>query len=196
MNRITLIAATTAAFVSLAEVRAIDVVDGQTNVLLDTELLASAAMLDLSGVSDDVIVPGEVLGEGTVAFGINPRDEGMAPTTFSYEAGLASFSGTIEHIGSVFFNDDVVEVGDFSIGYDVGRVSDATGASGFFVESTTGIAAILFDLEITTPDPVASTSQLQVYGELLVSPEFAAFLLDQGLAAADLTGADVGDAFV
>jgi hypothetical protein len=169
-----------------------DVVGGQTSVLLDTNTLSAAASLDLSGVAGDTIAPGE-LGAGSVAFPINPRDAASLPTTFSYDAGLANFGGTIEHTGSVLFNSDTVEVGNFTIGFDANR---ATGNnSGFFVESTTGIAAILFDVEAPS-GLVADGTGLQITANLLVSPEFAGFLTDNGLASTNLTGADVGDAFV
>ena len=169
-----------------------DVVAGQTNVLLDTDALSAAASLDLSGVAGPVIAPGD-LGAASVAFPINARDAVSLPTTFSYDAGLASFSGAIEHTGSVLFNNDTVEVGNFTIGFDAGRAGGAN--SGFFVESTTGIAAILFDIE--TPSAVSADALgLEITANLLVSPEFATFLLDNSLASSDLTGVDVGDAFV
>lgn len=159
---------------------------GQTSVLLDTATLSSVG-LDLSGVSSDVIVPGE-LGADSVAFGVNSRTDTPA-TTFAYEIfDLAPFSGTIEHLGSVFFNANTIEVGDFSIGFDAGRAGGAN--SGFFVESTTGIEAILFDVENPTSlDP--GDSELIIEANLLVSAEFADVLGDSGL-----TGADVGDARV
>lgn len=159
---------------------------GQTSVLLDTTTLSSVG-LDLSSVSADVIVPGE-LGADSVAFGINSRSDSPA-TTFLYEiVDLAPFSGTIEHQGSVFFNADAIEVGDFSIGFDGARASGAN--SGFFVESTVGITAILFDIE--TPSLVdAGATELRIEADLLVSSEFAAVLGDS-----NLTGVDVGDALV
>jgi hypothetical protein len=169
----------------------IDVVGGQTSVLLDTSTLSSAASLNLSGVSPDVIAPGE-LGPDSVAFGINSRT-GNLPTTFSYADGLGSFSGAIEHAGSVFFNNDTVEVGDFTIGFDAGRVGGDR--SGFFVESTVGIAAILFD--VAAPSFVSATgSGLIIEADLLVSAEFGQFLFDNSLSASNLVGADVGDARV
>ncbi|MEM6552346.1 MAG: hypothetical protein AAF750_09500 [Planctomycetota bacterium] len=171
----------------------VQVVGGQTSVLLDTATLSAAASLDLSGVSSDVIAPGE-LGPNSVAFGINPTN-GSLPTTFQYDPDdfLGTFSGAIEHSGSVFFNADTVEVGDFTIGFDAAR---ATGnASGFFVESTTGIAAVLFD--IGAPSLLdAQDESLVIEADLLVSSEFAAFLSSQSLAASDLTGATVGSARV
>lgn len=165
-----------------------NVTGGQTSVLLDTALLASAAGLSLSSVSPDVIAPGE-LGPDSVAFGINARD-GSLPTTFSYDASdfLGTFGGTIEHAGSVFFNADAVEVGDFTIGFDAGRAGGDR--SGFFVESTTGVAAILFDVA-NPSNLVATPSSLLIEADLLVSAEFAGFLGNSAL-----TGADVGDARV
>lgn len=162
-----------------------DVFGGQTSVLLDTDLLDMAAGLTLSGVSDDVGVGN--LGPASVAFDINSRDDAGSPTTFSYTAGdFTPFEGTIEHTGSVFFNDDTIEVGNFSIGFDANRVTGDN--SGFFVESTTGIAAILFDVGLIT-DLTPGPTNLNIDGSLLVSPEFAGFLGNSGL-----TGADVGDA--
>lgn len=171
-----------------------DVTGGQTSVLLDTATLSAAASLDLSGVSSDVIAPG-ALGDGSVAFGINARDAMSLPTTFSYDSSdfLGTFGGTIEHSGSVFFNDGTVEVGDFTIGFDAARVGGDR--SGFFVASNAGIAAILFD--VGAPSQLDATgSSLTIAADLLVSAEFAGFLTQNGLASSDLTGADVGDALV
>ena len=160
---------------------------GQTSVLLDTDTLSSVG-LNLTSVSSDVL-PGE-LGDGSVAFAINPRNGGL-PTSFTYTAGsLAPFSGTIEHTGSIFFNepDDTIEVGNFTIGFDESRVGDSR--SGFFVASTVGLAATLFDIE--NPSSLdAGANNLLITANLLVSAELAAILGDT-----NLTGADVGDAFV
>lgn len=175
----------------------VDITGGQTNVLLDTATLSAAASLDLSGVSGPVIAPGN-LGAGSVAFPINARDAASLPTTFSYDPNdfLGSFSGTIEHSGSVLFNNDTVEVGNFTIGFDGARAGTLGGnASGFYVESTIGIAAVLFD--IANPSQLdASQSGLVIGADLLVSPEFGAFLFDNQLSASNLQGADVGDALV
>lgn len=169
----------------------VDLIDGQTNVLLDTELLSSAASLDLSGVSEEVIAPGN-LGDDSVAFPINEE------TTFAYDPAdfLGTFSGSIEHDGQVLFNDDSIVVGDFSIGFDAARAGTLGGlASGFFVQDTFSLGAILFDIE--NPSVLdATAASLTIEANLLVSPEFSMFLNDQGLASSDLSGADVGDALV
>jgi hypothetical protein len=166
-----------------------DVVGGQTSVLLDTALLESAAGLTLSGISDDVIAPGN-LGDDSVAFGINSRSATapLLPTTFTYDSdAFAPFSGTIEHLGSVLFNDDEIEVGNFKIGFDDARIP--SGVSGFFVESTVGLTGILFDIAPNIVTPTASS--LDIAADLLVSAEFADIL-----GNSELTGADVGDALV
>lgn len=179
----------------LASANEVDVASGFTSVALDTETLAAAAGLELSRVSEEVR-PGAI--NDSVAFPINARDAASLPTTFSYDTTdfFGTFAGTIEHTGSVFFNSDAVEVGNFTIGFDPARAGTLNGnASGFFVASTTGIAATLFD--VSNPSIlVPGAEKLTIKAELLVSPEFAQFLLDNGLATSDLSGADVGTAFV
>ena len=186
-----------AAFEAAAET--VFVTGGQTSVLLDTDTLSSAAGLDLSSVSTDVIAPGE-LGPSSVAFSINARNASppARQTTFAYEPTdfLNTFSGTIEHTGVVLFNADTIEVGNFSIGFDAARVGTLSGdASGFFVESTAGIPAILFDIAAPS-ELLPGPSSLVISADLLVSPEFATFLVDNGLAQQNLAGADVGEAKV
>ena len=184
----------------------VDIEEGQTNVALDFDTIAAAANLLLAGVSDDVIAPGSI--EGSVAFPINERapmpvlGKDSLPTTFTYDAldFLGSFSGAIEHTGTVTFTaaptGAEVVVGDFTIGFDADRAGTLNGqASGFFVESTAGVEAILFDVAAPS-DLFASRLELNIAADLLVSPEFAGLLLDLGLAQADLSGADVGDALV
>lgn len=169
---------------------------GQTSVVLNFDALAAAASLELSGVSADVIAPGSL--DGSVAFGITSRDADDLPTTFAYDATdfFGSFGGTIEHRGSVFFNDGTVEVGNFTIGFDAARAGTLDGnASGFYVESTTGVSAILFD--VANPSTLFASSLEAVVGaDLLVSPEFAGFLLSIEFAEGDLSGVAVGEALV
>lgn len=160
------------------------VIGGQTSVLLNADTL-TAAGLSISSVSGDVIAPGE-LGDGSVAFGINSRN-GDLPTTFAYTAGtLAPFFGTIEHAGSVFFNDDSIQVGNFTIGFDGSRTAGggADEASGFFVRSTAGVEEILFDIGNPT-SLVADPTVLTIAANLLVSPEFAGILGNSAFAGAN-----------
>lgn len=198
MNRI-VAAAVVVASVAIAvpaAAQTVRVIGGQTNVALDFTTLSTAANLNFSSVSPDVISPGSL--PGSVAFGINPIGAPSLPTTFAYDPSnfLGTFSGTIEHAGSVFFNADAVQVGNFTIGFSAARVGTLGGAaSGFFVQSTVGVAAILFDIE--NPSSLTATNtELSIGANLLVSPEFGSFLVGAGLAASDLSGADVGDALV
>ncbi len=176
----------------VARAQQVDVEGGQTSVLLDTAALESAAGLTISSTGGPVIAPGN-LGAASVAFPINSRT-GNLPTTFAYDPTdfLGTASGTIEHSGSVLFNSDAIEVGDFTIGFDAGRATAP--ASGFFVESTVGIEAILFDIANPAVDP--TPNDLEIGADLLVSPEFAQVLIDNSLASSNLTGVDVGDALV
>ena len=180
----------TVAMAAPAGAASVAVGSGRTSVALDTATLESAANLTVSGTSGDVISPGDL--PGSVAFPITPA------TTFQYDPAdfLGTFSGTIEHEGSVLFNDNAIEAGDFTIGFDAGRAGDLGSlASGFYVKSNAGLDAILFD--VAAPDALsASGSSLTIDADLLVSPEFAAVLRGAGLATADLSGADVGDARV
>ena len=181
---------------TLAPAATVDITGGRTSVAVDVETLGSAAGLSLSGTSADVQSPGDL--PNSVAFPINARDAAVRPTTFSYDPAdfLGTFAGTIEHEGTVLFNDGAVEVGDFTIGYDASRAGTINGlASGFYVQSNTGVNAILFD--VGTPGALDATeTALTIDADLLVSPEFGQFLLGGGLAASDLAGADVGDARV
>lgn len=188
MSKSLLLAVSAMVFMAgIAHGQTVSVIDGQTSVLLDTDLLQAAAGLSLSGVSNDVEAGN--LGDASVAFGINPRNNPTLPTTFRYTANsFAPFSGSIEHTGSVFFNADTIEVGNFSIGFDANRVMGDN--SGFFVASTTGIAAILFDVA-NVSSLLADTTSLFIAADLAVSPEFANFL-----GNANLTGAVVGQAAV
>ncbi|QEG37624.1 PEP-CTERM sorting domain-containing protein [Bythopirellula goksoeyrii] len=176
------------------------VVGGQTNVAIDFDTLSSAAGLDLSSVSPEVISPGSI--PDSVAFPINARD-GSLPTTFEYDATTfpagGSFMGTIEHSGSVLFNTDTIEIGDFTIGFDAGRTGTLGGlASGFFVaNNVSGVVpapVALFDIEVTGANP--QVTSLTVDGNLLVSPELGTFLVDNALASTNLQGTPVGVARV
>lgn len=186
ISRIGLTAATAAVLgVGTAHAEVVQVVGGQTSVYLDFALLSSAAGLDYSGVSPGVIVPGSL--EDSVAFGITPPSSADLPTTFSYDTNdfFGTFGGTIEHRGAVYFNDNSIAVGNFTVGYR---------ESGFYVGDNIDLGIVLFDVDVTEAAP--SALEFMAFGDLLVSNEFATLLLDLGLATSDLTGADVGDAYI
>ncbi len=173
------------------------VAGGQTNVALNFDALSSAAGLTFSSVSSDVIAPGSIA--DSVAFPINSRSAATLPTTFAYDPGAfpagGSFSGTIEHSGSVLFNSDTIELGNFTIGFDGARAGTLGGlASGFFVANNVSGAVpapvALFDIQVTGASPLPSS--LTVDGALLVSPELGAFLLGGGLSTINLQGTPVG----
>jgi hypothetical protein len=174
---------------STASAELVGVVGGQTNVLLDFSLIEAATGLALAGVSDGVIVPGN-LGAGSVAFAITSPDSADLPTTFSYDTGdfFGSFGGTIEHRGAVFFTGAAdVAVGNFTIGYN-------TDLAVFQVGDNLDLGIALFDVGITDASPMTNT--FDVWGDLLISNAFATALIDLGLVTDDLTGVDVGDAWV
>jgi hypothetical protein len=154
---------------------------GVTSVFLDVPLLQSVG-LSLTDTSDDVAAP--VNDEFLIGFNITPDTD----FTFTTENGFAPVSGSIEHIGSVTFNDEVT-VGNFSIGFDPARTAGQ--ASGFFVQDTLDdVGAILFNIAI--PETVAFDGEALTLGaNLLVSQEFASVL-----GNASLTGAVVGKAQV
>ena len=155
---------------------------GTTSVFLDLPLLESAAGITLAGANSD----GEAFSEEfQVGFPI------IEDTDLTIEIDpFVPVNGAIEHSGTITLNldDTEVTVGEFSIGFDASRVSEA--ASGFFVADTTEDALdleILFD--IGAPGNVATEEGLTISeANLLVAPELA-----EALGSPDLTGADLGD---
>ena len=95
-------------FAASANADMVEVVGGQTSVLLDLELIGSVTDLVLTGVSDDTIVPGN-LGPDSVAFAITSPDAASNPTTFMYDTDdfFGTFSGVIGHRGTITFNDSI-----------------------------------------------------------------------------------------
>lgn len=167
----------------------VGVVGGQTNVLLDFDLIEGATGLAFDGVSEGVIAPGN-LGPGSVAFGITSPYAAGLPTTFNYDSSDfgGTFAGSIEHRGAVFFSGAAdVTVGNFSIAYDLAT-------SGFQVIDTLDLGIALFDVELTDATPAVDT--FEVNGNLLISGAFAEALIQLELTTADLTGVDVGDAYI
>lgn len=177
-------------FAASANADMVEVVGGQTSVLLDLELIGSVTDLVLTGVSDDTIVPGN-LGPDSIAFAITSPDAASNPTTFMYDTDdfFGTFSGVIGHRGTITFNDSIT-IGNFDVGYDFALEA-------FTVTDTvfdgTGLGSV-FAIGIT--DAAAGEATFDVTGDLLITANFANILLDLGLTDTDLTGADVGDAFL
>ena len=185
------------ASLSSASAVVVEVGGGTTSVDLDLMTLETVGLTLTGADTTGTAEPNFIVG-----FPINSRTGGVIPTTFTYDsAAFAPFGGAIEHTGTVSFilGGNPLVLGDFTIGYDAGRVAGA--ASGFFVESTTGgitdgLNAILFD--ISGPTPATSLTELTITGGeptggagLLVSPELAGLLGNNGLI-----GATVGSARV
>ncbi|MHC5611759.1 MAG: hypothetical protein ACYTXA_12260 [Nostoc sp.] len=161
---------TTAAFISIApiqvEAATFKVISGVTSIDRDHEEILSSIGLFLTDTNNTVApIPSNYL----VGFNI----ESTTNFTFSDEGGFTPLSGTIEHTGTVTFNDQIT-VGNFSIGLAPGRT--VTGASGFVLRDTFSLNTILFDLGI--PGPVAFDGQNLTIPDvkLLISPEFANIL--------------------
>jgi len=173
-----------------------EVEGGTTSVLFGNGALSSLG-LGIAGV-DGTIVPGN-LGPFSVAFGIAGRDVGTLPTTFTYDADdfLGSFSGTIEHNGTVELTDAAtgtasITVGNFTIGFDGDRVGDDR--TGFFVQDNADTGAILFD--IGNPIVEAFDTSLVIAADILVSQELSDTLNSLELIDFDAAGVDAGMALV
>ena len=158
---------------------------GSTSVLFGNGAL-QAIGLEIFSVTPNVM---GVLGPNSVAFGINPRNaiDPALSTTLTYDSdAFAPFDGAIEHSGRVSFNGGAVTVGDFTIRAVENRPA---GASGFVVESTFGLAGILFDIANPIIEPFENS--LTIAADILVSPELADIL-----GNTDFAGVDAGMALV
>ncbi|MCL6434447.1 MAG: PEP-CTERM sorting domain-containing protein [Leptolyngbyaceae cyanobacterium HOT.MB2.61] len=154
---------------------------GVTSVFLDLPTLESVG-LSLTGATGTVP---PVSSDFLVGFPITPQ------TTFTFDfdsgSGFTPVGGTIEHTGSVTFN-NTLTLGNFSIGFDPARAIGS--ASGFFVRDTITTAAILFD--VATPSSLTFVDQnLEVQGDLLVSPELAGILGNTSLSGATIGAASI-----
>ena len=186
-------AAINAITIDLTDLNLGRVKDGTTSVALDTDLLTEAAGLTLTGANHTV---DPISHDYAVGFDITEESDFI----FSNQNGFTPIAGEIKHTGTVTFSSEVghITVGDFDIGYDASRVTEDT--SGFYVKNTVDDVlpdgAILFD--VSNPESLdISESKLSLgKADLLVAKEFASTLLETGLAANDLTGADVGDAAI
>jgi hypothetical protein len=174
---------TIAAFMSIApmqvEAATFQVISGVTSIDRDHENILKSIGLTLTGTNHTVPpIPSTYL----VGFNIDSATN----FTFSDEGGFTPLLGTIEHTGTVTFN-DLITVGDFSIGFAPGRT--ATGGSGLVLRDTFSLNTILFDLSAS--EPVAFDGQNLTIPDvkLLISPEFADIL-----GNSDLTGLFAGTA--
>jgi hypothetical protein len=174
-----IIGCTTAAFFSIAPIRVeaatiYQVKSGVTSIDRDHEQILKSIGLNITGTNDTVTpVPSNYL----VGFNITPASN----FTFSDEGGFTPLSGTVEHTGTVTFNDQIT-VGNFSIGIEPGRT--VSGASGLVLKDTVSLNTILFDLgapESTALDSKNLTLTLANV-QLLISPEFAGVLGKPNLA--------------
>ncbi|EKQ67788.1 PEP-CTERM putative exosortase interaction domain-containing protein [Leptolyngbyaceae cyanobacterium JSC-12] len=156
-------------------------VSGVTSVSLDLPTLESVG-LRLTGATGTVP---PVSSDFLVGFTITPA----TTFTFTTDGGFAPVSGTIEHTGSVTFN-NALTVGNFSIGFDPARAVGA--ASGFFVRDTITTGAALFD--VAAPSTLSfneSTLRLDLVSNLLVSRELAGVLGNTGLVGAKVGAASI-----
>ena len=120
-----------------------------------------------------------------VAFAITPPISADLPTTFRYDPVdfFGTFAGSINHRGTITFN-NAITVGNFEIFFD----------NGFKVADRESGLGVLFNVAVTSATP--TVDRFEATGNLLVSANFASLLLQLGLANANLTGADVGDAYI
>ncbi|MGH2414180.1 MAG: hypothetical protein ACRDEA_10920 [Microcystaceae cyanobacterium] len=164
-----------AAFVSVAPIQAeaatYQVQSGVTSVYHDLSFLSSVG-LNLTG-TDNTIEP--INSNFLVGFNIAPATN----FTFSDVNGLTPLSGTIEHTGSVTFNNQTI-VGNFSVGLDPTRATN--NASGLFLKDTVSLNTTLFDF--SAPETVVFDGKnLTLTGvKLLFSREFAGIVGNSGLA--------------
>lgn len=169
-----------------ADATTFKVLSGVTSVTLDLPTLESVG-LSLTGANGTVP---PVSNDFLVGFPITPQ------TTFEFsfddQAGFAPVGGTIEHSGSVTFNNSLT-LGNFSIGFDPARAVGS--ASGFFVRDTITTGAPLFD--VATPSSLTfDEPDLEIIGNLLVSPELAGVLGNTGLTGARVGAASINGAAV
>ncbi|MBF2027567.1 MAG: PEP-CTERM sorting domain-containing protein [Oscillatoriales cyanobacterium C42_A2020_001] len=152
---------------------------GVTSVFLDLPTLESVG-LQLTGANNTV---SPVSSDFLVGFPITPA----TTFTFTTDGGFAPVGGTIEHTGSVTFN-NALTVGNFSIGFDPVRAVGA--ASGFFVRDTITTGAALFDVAVPSSLSFDGVN-LALVADLLVSSELAGVLGNPGLAGAEIGAASI-----
>lgn len=177
-----------AAMAAPATAEQVVMVGGQTNVALDMDLITSATGLVIESLSEGVIDPGNL--PDSVAFGITSTVAASNPTSFSYDPNqfFESLSGSIEHRGSITFGGSTsVEVGNFTISYDP--------IAGFqVIDNVDLVGLVLFDIALN--DTEIESATFDAWGDLKISNEFALTMIALDLTTVDLTGTDVGDAWI
>ncbi len=181
-----IVGCTTAAFISIApiqvEAATFKVESGVTSIDRDHENILRNIGLIITG-SENTVPP--IPSDYLVGFQIDSATN----FTFSDEGGFTPLFGTIEHSGTVTFNDQIT-VGNFSIGFAPGRT--VPNASGLVLRDTiSALNPILFDLsypQSVTFDKQNLTLTLADV-QLFISPEFA-----QGLGDSNLAGLFAGTA--
>ncbi|MFH7024027.1 MAG: PEP-CTERM sorting domain-containing protein [Heteroscytonema crispum UTEX LB 1556] len=164
-----IVGCTTAALVPIAPVQAeaatFQVESGVTSVYHDLNFLSSIG-LNLTGTNNTVE---PITSNFLVGFDILPDTN----FTFSEVGGFTPLSGTIKHIGTVTFNNQIT-VGNFVIYFEPRRSVNNT--SGLVLRDTVSLNTVLFDLSI--PETVAFDSKNLTIAnvKLLISPEFASIL--------------------
>jgi hypothetical protein len=148
-----------------------------TSVSLDFELLETAAGLVVTSVDTD----------GVAAEGYDVGFQITADSDFDF----SDLSGSIEHSGTVTFN-ETVTLGEFSISLmgDVLTVSDTTGFDAPVFTLGDMSAPVMID-GYMLPDGMKVQKLILEFGELNVSADLATFLGDTSLTGADVGGAKV-----
>lgn len=144
-----------------AEAAKYQVQSGVTSVYHDLEAFRQIG-LDLTGSNNTVAL---INSNYLVGFSIAPTTN----FTFSDTNGFTPLSGTIEHTGTVTFNNETT-IGNFSVGFDPTRAIN--NASGLFLKDTLS-ELIVFDL--SAPETVSLNSNNLILDQvtLFISPEFA-----------------------
>jgi hypothetical protein len=178
---VVILGCTIAAFGTIAPLRAeaakYQVQSGVTSVYHDLEAFSQIG-LDLTG-SNNTVTP--INNDYIVGFSIAPTTN----FTFSDTNGFTPLSGTIEHTGTVTFNNQNT-VGNFSVGYDPQRANN--NASGLFLKDTFS-QLILFDL--SAPETVSLNGNNLILDQitLFFSPELAnSSLLNNSNLAGEFAG--------
>ncbi|MGD1904045.1 MAG: calcium-binding protein [Geitlerinemataceae cyanobacterium] len=154
------------------------VFDGSTSLVLDPAALAAAGLTATSNDSTGTAASGGF----DIAFDITEA------SSLTVNSGAVQ-SGTIEHTGSITFN-NTLTVGNFSIGFNAARVNATTGANGFFVQDTLLANAPLFDIA-NSATSIADTSLTITGGDLLISAELGGLLGNSALIGTDAGNAQI-----